>query len=124
MNGPMIQFVPALTDEHIRDAVLHARAMVEIADRLDRAQATIADRDRQIAELRESARRAEQERQRLLGRIFAVHNVHRELTEVACGDGCCHEGLGTCASCEEPWPCRTYRASDGKPYSDDDEAES
>lgn len=110
-----VRWIPALTDEHIQQAVLTARAVVALDERLARALHNVAERDQKIADMERWRLQGAQERQRLIGRLGAVRNLHSERCEVACGDGCCHEGLGTCEYCDEPWPCATYRAADGTP---------
>lgn len=112
--GLMVRELPALTEDDINRTVLHARAVVELDRRVDEARATAAQLEARVAQQRESAKAAEQERRNLLDRLLAVTGLHSEAFEPACADGCCTNGLGKCEYCGEPYPCRTRRAADGE----------
>lgn len=120
--SPPFRVVESHTDASIDHAVLLARSVVALDERaaaLDERAAALENEanllEAKLAEQQEWSRRGEKERRKLNDRLFAVSLLHAEAEQVSCGEGCCHEGLGYCRYCREPYPCRTVLVSKGKP---------
>lgn len=107
----MIKVIPSLTEDHIQQAVMTARAILALQDRLERALAEVERLKADLEQRRSWSTSAQQRERKLQDRLFAVDNLHSEATRVTCGDGCCHEELGHCGYCNEPYPCRTVKAA-------------
>lgn len=71
-----IRIVKAVTDEDIEKAVHMARAVIRLDDRTRRLAEEKARLEEQLDTFRQSSVRAEQERMRLLGQIWAVEHLH------------------------------------------------
>lgn len=115
-----VRVTPGLADEHLTQAVLMAKAVVELDDRAWRTAAKLRRAEQRIAELERQGQAAGKRHEKTRRRLHAVQALHSEAQQVACADGCCHEGLGVCRCCGEAWPCRTYRVADGKTGADVD----
>jgi hypothetical protein len=97
-------------------ALAHAHAVLEFEREIVTLRGRLADVQHDLAQHRGYAKQAEARHQETRDRLFNVEQLHREAQQVACGDGCCHEGLGYCNDCGEdtPFPCRTYRVANGE----------
>ncbi len=111
---PTVRTVSSVTEQDIGDAVTAARAVVELADLRDNLEAECELLEAKVAERDERLEAGEKRRRELQGRLTAVTMLHFEAEQVACADGCCHEGLGYCRECGEPVPCTTAHVADGK----------
>jgi hypothetical protein len=109
--APDVQFRPAVTEDVIGAAVAQARAVVELADLRDRLEAECEQLEAKVVERDRWLKAASEQEEKLRERLWAVTGLHAEATQAVCGDGCCHEGLGVCGYCDEPYPCATARAA-------------
>lgn len=105
-----VRHIRSATDVDVERAVVMARAVLRLDDRLHQAEQDLAKRDATIATMRSGAETTGRERQRMLDQVHAVEDLHAEADKVICGDGCCHEGLGYCGYDREPYPCKTIQA--------------
>ncbi len=111
---PTVRALPALTEEHISDTVLTARAVVRLAELRDNLEAECEHLEAALEEQRALTKSASARAETIRRQAYRVKELHHEDTEVTCGDGCCHNGLGVCAECGEPYPCTTAHVADGK----------
>lgn len=102
-------------DADIAAAVLGARAIVLLDDRLYRAGLELARLNRMVTAADDERRLAKLRAANLSGRLRAVLALHSEGTVpmAHCSDGCCTHGTGVCVSCGEAYPCSTARAAEG-----------
>lgn len=111
---PEIRTLPTVTEQAIDDAVLAARAVVELADLRDRLEAECEHLDATVLDLRAQVKAASERAEQIRQRAYRVEELHSEAEELACGDGCCHTGLGHCRECGESYPCTTAWVARGK----------
>jgi hypothetical protein len=111
---PTVRARASVTERDIDDAVVAARAVVELAGRRDALEAECELLEAKVTEREEWLRAAEQRAKETHAILTAVTMLHFEAIQVSCSDGCCHEGLGYCQECGEPYPCTTAHVADGK----------
>lgn len=104
-----------LLDEQLRQAKALVSALTGLEWKVKNLTEELARTKAREDSWRKSYWMVSEKRDDWMRRWFAVSDLHAEAFETVCGDGCCTEGLGICAYCKEPYPCRTIRTLEKEP---------